>query len=136
MADKSTLTPELRIYFDGLCPLCMAEIRHMRRLDLRGALDLQDINALDFQTRFPHIDKGAADRVLHGELPDGSLILGLDVTCLAWKLVGKGHWFSFLRWPLIRPVADCAYRFFARHRHRISGWFGRAPACEDDRCGN
>lgn len=129
-------TPILRVYFDGLCPLCLSEIRHLRRLDLHGKLDLQDINADDFLTRFPHIDRLAADRVLHGELRDGSLIKGLDVTCLAWELVGKGHWFAFLRWPLIRPCADLGYRFFARHRHRISSWFGRAPVCENDRCGN
>lgn len=135
MDSTSSNTAILRLYFDGLCPLCMAEIRHLRRLDLCGALDLQDINAADFETRFPHIDRRAADRVLHGELRDGTLIKGLDATCLAWKLVGKGRWFSFLRWPVIRPIADGGYRFFARHRYRISGWFGRPVVCEEDRCG-
>tara|TARA_R110002167_G_scaffold151133_2_gene344987 strand:+ start:269 stop:679 length:411 start_codon:yes stop_codon:yes gene_type:complete len=134
VASTVTNSHVLRVYYDGLCPLCLSEIRHLRRLDLQGNLDLQDINSGDFQTRFPHIDKIAADRVLHGELRDGTLVKGLDVTCMAWQLVGKGHWFAFLRWPLIRPFADFGYRFFARHRHRISGWFGRAPICEDDRC--
>ena len=136
MTSSATNPHILRIYFDGLCPLCLAEIRHLRRLDLQGQLDLQDINSPDFEARFPHINKIEADRVLHGELRDGTLVKGLDVTCLAWRLVGKGHWFAFLRWPLIRPFADLAYRFFARHRHRISAWFGRAPVCEDERCGN
>ena len=81
----------------------------------------------------PHIDPHAADRILHGELTDGSMIYGLDVTRTAWQLVGKGHWFAFLRWPLIRPIADLAYHFFARHRHHISGWFGRTELC-DERC--
>ena len=135
MASTSINTPVLRLYYDGLCPLCVSEIRQLRRLDLQGRLALEDINSPDFQTWFPHIDPIAADRVLHGELSDGTLITGLDVTCLAWQLVGKGHWFAFLRWPLIRPIADAVYRLFARHRHRISGWFGRAPVCEDDRCG-
>ena len=134
MAGMSPDLYVLRVYFDGLCPLCVSEINHLRRLDRRGSLDLQDINSPDFQTRFPHVDRVAADLVLHGELRDGTIIKGLDVTCMAWKLVGKGHWFAFLRWPLIRPIADCGYRFFARHRHRISSWFGRAPVCEDNRC--
>lgn len=125
--------PDLTIYYDAQCPLCLMEIRHLEKLDSAGRLCLVDINAADFRTRFPHIDPVAADRVLHGETSDGRLILGLDVTCLAWKLVGKGHWFAFLRWPVISPVADTGYRFFAKHRHRISSWFGRRQIC-DERC--
>ncbi|MDP2283741.1 MAG: DUF393 domain-containing protein [Pseudohongiella sp.] len=124
----------LRVYYDGLCPLCTKEINHIKRLDKQGLLDMQDINAADFAQRFPHIDAVKADRILHGELPDGRIILGLDVTCMAWALVGKGHWFAFMRWPLIKPVADQVYLYFAKHRHRISGWFGRPSVCESDRC--
>jgi predicted DCC family thiol-disulfide oxidoreductase YuxK len=124
----------LRIYYDGLCPLCLREMQHLQRLDREQRLDLQDINAADFVERFPHIDRLQADRILHGELADGRLLYGLDVTVMAWRLVGRGRWVSFLRWPLVRPVADRVYLFFARHRHRISGWFGRPSTCIDDRC--
>lgn len=124
----------LRVYYDGLCPLCVSEMRHLERLDQGRRLDLQDINAADFGERFPHIDRVQADRILHGELPDGTLLYGLDVTVMAWRLAGRGRWVAFLRWPLVRGVADRVYLFFARHRHRISGWFGRAPSCADDRC--
>ncbi len=131
------LAPEsatLRIYYDGLCPLCLREMQHLQRLDRTQQLDLQDINAADFAERFPHIDRMQADRILHGELTDGRLLYGLDVTVLAWRLVGRGRWVNFLRWPLIRPVADRVYLLFARHRHRISGWFGRPSTCVDGRC--
>ncbi len=124
----------LRIYYDGLCPLCLREMQHLQRLDRAQRLDLQDINAADFVDRFPHIDRLQADRILHGELADGRLLYGLDVTVMAWRLVGRGRWVDFLRWPLVRPVADRVYLFFARHRHRISGWFGRPSTCIDDRC--
>lgn len=122
---------QLRVFYDGQCPLCLTEINHLRRLNKAAALDLQDINANDFGQRFPHINVVAADRILHGERADGTLIYGLDVTCEAWQLVGKGHWFSFLRWPVFRPIADLGYRFFARHRHRISALIGRRTACDD-----
>jgi len=138
---KRNLTPmnapepgTLRVYYDGLCPLCVNEMRHLEKLDGGRRLDLQDITAADFTVRFPHIDPVKADRILHGELPDGTLILGLDVTVMAWRLAGRGRWVAFLRWPLVRPVADRVYLFFARHRHRISGWFGRPQTCTDDRC--
>ncbi|MDO9319234.1 MAG: DCC1-like thiol-disulfide oxidoreductase family protein [Gammaproteobacteria bacterium] len=35
----------LRVYYDGLCPLCTKEINHIKRLDTRGLMDMQDINA-------------------------------------------------------------------------------------------
>ena len=125
----------LRIYFDGHCPLCAREMNQLRQLDSAKKLDLQDIHAGDFSQRFPHINPLEADRILHGETADGRLLLGLDVTCMAWQLVGRGHWFMWMRWPLIKPVADRAYLLFARHRHRISRWFGRddTAAC-DERC--
>lgn len=115
---------ELRLYYDGNCPLCMKEIRQMQRCNTAGKLELQDINDNDFAERFPHVDRQAADGTLHAELPDGSMLYGVDATVQAWTVVGKGHWFGFLRWPLIRPIADAVYRLFARHRHRISRWVG------------
>jgi len=132
-ADNGEFMTELRIFYDGLCPLCTLEINHLRRLDQAGRLDLQDIHQPDFEQRFPHIDKAAADQLLHGELPGGELIFGLDTTCLAWQIVGKGHWFAFLRWPVIKPLADLGYRIFARYRHPISRLLGRPPLC-DERC--
>lgn len=125
----------LRVYFDGLCPLCVREMNKIRQLDTQGKIDLQDINASDFSERFPYIDPVQADRILHGELADGRIILGLDVTCMAWQLVGKGHWFAFMRWPVVRLIADRVYLLFARHRHRISSWFGqRGSVVCDQRC--
>lgn len=131
---QAAATYDLRVYYDGLCPMCLTEIKHLRRLDREQRLDLQDIRAADFTARFPHIDPVVADRVLHGELADGTLIFGLDVSCLAWKLLGKGHWFGFLRWPLIRIFADAGYKVFARYRHHIASWFFAAPVCDDKQC--
>ena len=125
---------ELRLFYDGSCPICMMEIRHLDKLDRNHALDLQDINAGDFNERFPHIDAAEADRLLHAELPDGSMLYGLDASCRAWDVVGKGHWFAFLRWPLIRPVADLSYRGFARYRHRLGRFFGRTASCDSGSC--
>ena len=56
--------------------------------------------------RFPHINPVEADRVLHGEWANGTLIYGLDVTQQAWALVGRHRWLKPLRLPLIRWFAD------------------------------
>jgi len=124
---------KLRVFYDGSCPLCAAEMKQLAAADSAGHVDLQDISRPEFAERFPHIDPEQADRILHGETDDGTQLFGLDVTVLAWSLAGKGWRVNWLRWPLIRPVADRVYRFFARHRHRISGWLTGKARCQS--CG-
>ena len=113
-------SPQLTIFFDGLCGLCYFEIKHLMKLDTRGAIAFEDINSEDFEARFKPLNRETANAVLHGRLASGELIRGLDVSCLAWKLVGKGHWVAWLRWPVMKIATDWAYRLFARNRRWIS----------------
>ena len=123
----------LTLFYDGRCPLCVAEMTRLAALDGRRALAFEDINGEDFSRRYPSIDPVAANRVLHGWDENGSLLLGLDVSCRAWQLVGKHRWMAALRWPLIRPLADLGYRVFARHRYFFSRLFTGQPRCAE-RC--
>ena len=113
-------SPQLTIFFDGLCGLCEFEIKHLMKLDTQAVIEFEDINSEDFESRFKPLNRETANAVLHGRLASGELIRGLDVTCLAWKLVGKGHWVAWLRWPVVRTATDWAYSLFARNRSRIS----------------
>ncbi len=122
----------LTIFYDGRCPLCLAEMRQLHALNKQGKLRFEDIHAENFQQRFPDINSDAAARILHGRLETGELLLGLDVTHRAWSLVGKKRWLAALRWPLIRPVADLAYRVFARHRYRLSRLLTGQARCQSD----
>ena len=114
---------KLKIFYDGLCPLCSMEINQLRAYDTDNQLLFENIHAPDFVKRYPYIDQVRANKLLHGQLSDGGLIYGLDVTCMAWKTVGKHRWLSVLRWPFIRWFADLGYLFFARYRNSISGLF-------------
>ncbi|RJG47739.1 thiol-disulfide oxidoreductase DCC family protein [Motilimonas pumila] len=129
---------KLRIFYDGLCPLCKNEMRNIKRRDIDNAISLEDINAQDFSERFPHIDVTKANDILHAETADGKLLLGLDVTYEAWSLVGKGCLVGLLRKPLIKPFADQGYLLFAKNRYKISKLLtgqSRLPQeCESGRC--
>ncbi|HCA35791.1 MAG TPA: DUF393 domain-containing protein, partial [Gammaproteobacteria bacterium] len=46
-------------------------MKQLSEFDAAGRLILEDINAQDFQQRFPHIDPKAADRILHGQYGSG-----------------------------------------------------------------
>jgi len=110
----------LTIYYDGHCPLCMKEMRSLEHYDNKKLINFADIHDENFSKDYPHINASEAMQILHGQLNNGELLLGLDVTCKAWNLVGKHKWLAILRWPLIRIVADAVYLFFARYRNKIS----------------
>jgi predicted DCC family thiol-disulfide oxidoreductase YuxK len=119
----------LTLFYDGQCPLCQKEMSHLRKLNRDGHLRFEDIMAPDFVQRFPNMDWHALNNRIHGMTDTGELITGLDVTHLAWSLVGKGWLYAPLRWPVIRWFADHAYHIFAKHRYTISYWLTGQKRC-------
>lgn len=107
---------KLTVFYDGRCPLCMAEMLEIARLDVSGHLQLEDIHQPDFHSQFPNIDKQRAEALLHAQLADGTMLYGLDANCRAWEIVGHKPWMQVLRWPVIRVFADLGYKLFARYR--------------------
>lgn len=121
------------VFYDGFCPLCVKEMRHLKQLDKRQRLVLIDVNEDDFTDKYPEIDREQALTKLHGYLQTSSekqLLTGLDVTHQAWRMVGKGWMIAPLRWPVISWFSDRVYLWFAKHRFTISEWLTGTPRCE------
>lgn len=125
------MAKQLTIFFDGGCPLCVHEMRKLRKLDHHGKMGFEDIHASDFSARYPHIDKQAADTILHAQTNSGDMLYGLDVTHAAWSLVNRGWMIAPLRWPGVSVVSDKAYLFFARNRYKISKLLTGKSRCDD-----
>jgi predicted DCC family thiol-disulfide oxidoreductase YuxK len=78
---------------------------------------------------------------IHALDADGSVVQDVEVFRRAYELIGLGWLYAPSRWPLLRALADLAYRFWAAARLRLTG---RPPldelcrlrrvACEADRC--
>ena len=125
----TTQPEEFRLLYDGECPLCRREVAALRRLDRgRGRLGLEDISAAGFDARAYGVSQADLMARIHGVLPDGRLVEGVEVFRRAYAAVGLGWLIAPTRWPLLRPLADAAYRAFARNRLRLTG---REGACED-----
>jgi predicted DCC family thiol-disulfide oxidoreductase YuxK len=123
---------ELRLLYDGDCPLCSREVAFLRRRDRDGRIDFEDIAAPRFDARRYGTDSATLMARIHGVLPDGRLIEGMEVFRRAYAAVGLGWLLAPSRWPLLGRVYDAAYRVFARNRLR---WTGREHAvCAGDRC--
>jgi predicted DCC family thiol-disulfide oxidoreductase YuxK len=124
--------PEIVVLFDGQCPLCAREIRTLARLDRgRGRIGFDDIADPDFDAGRYGVERSTLMARIHGVLPDGRLVEGMEVFRRAWSAVGLGWLLAPTRWPGLRRVFDAAYRVFARNRLRLTG---REAACESDRC--
>jgi predicted DCC family thiol-disulfide oxidoreductase YuxK len=122
----------LTLLVDGECPLCRREAALLRRLDRgRGGLFLEDISEPGFDPARYARTMPELMGTIHGVLPDGSLVTGLEAFRRAYGAVGMGWLLAPTGWPLIRPIADAAYRLFARHRLGLTGRAG----CDAGRCG-
>lgn len=119
----------LTIFYDSYCPLCVKEMQALAKRDSNHRLLFEDINSEDFAQRFADIDTQAANRILHATTANGELLLGLDATAQAWRLVGRPI-YGVLRWPIIKPIADYLYSAFASNRYRISYWLTGKARCE------
>lgn len=119
---QTMATPEFTILIDGDCPLCKVEADLLRKLDRgRGRLDLIDIADPRFDAgRFGTTFEAVMGHI-HGVLPDGSLVTGMEVFRRAYAAVGLGWTFHWTGWPVFRWLSDRAYGFFARYRLAITG---------------
>ena len=125
-------TPEIVMLYDGECPLCMREVRMLQRADRgRGRLGFEDIAAPDFDAAVRGTDLETLMARIHGILPDGTLIEGVEVFRRAYAAAGLGWLVAPTRWPGLRQLSEWAYRVFARNRLR---WTGRTDACASDSC--
>nr|WP_010131881.1 DUF393 domain-containing protein [Microbulbifer agarilyticus] len=122
------------MFYDGRCPLCMKEIAHLRRWNTEGRVRFVDINSESFREDYPEVDPDAAMAVLHGQLADGRIVSGYEVTVEAWEQVGKGHWVRWLKWPGIRRLSPLVYGLFARHRHSLARLLTGKARCDNDDC--
>lgn len=125
----TTSTHQVEVFFDGDCPLCTREIRVLKRLDRqRGRILFTDIAHPEFtaedhgKTRQDFMDR------IHGRLPDGSFIEGVEVFRQLYAAVGFGWLVAVTRAPGISHLLELGYRWFASNRLRLTG------RCTDGAC--
>lgn len=129
-------TTPIRLFIDGECPLCKREGAVVMRLDRgRGLVVLEDIAATTFDPAKWGLTREQVTGAIHAELPDGRIVTGLEAFRHVYGVLNPitGALWSITGWPGVRVVCDAAYRRFAKHRLRISGWFGH-PACQNGSC--
>ena len=95
-------TQDLKIWFDGACPLCQREIAFMKRLDKAGRINFVDVSG-DADPSCP-IDQTELLARFHGQ-EDGQIVSGAAAFAAMWRAI-----------PLLRPLG-----LMARNRWVLAG---------------
>lgn len=123
---------QMTVLYDGLCPVCMREIRFLRRFDRRDGLNAVDIAAPGFDPSRYGLSLAECVGSLRGIGPNGERLDGMDTIRAMYAAAGLGALMAWTRAPLVAPICDAAYRLFAGVRPRLSRF--RPDACATDRC--
>lgn len=119
---------DVEVFFDGDCPLCAREIAFLRARDRSNRIRFTDIAAPGFEPEALGLDRDALMARIHGRLPDGSTIEGVEVFRRLYTAIGLGPVVALTRLPGLRALLDAAYATFAANRLKLTG------RCDDAAC--
>jgi len=117
---------QVEVFYDGDCPLCLREINALRRMDRRGRIRFTNIAASSFRPGDFGIEMVDFMSEIHGRLPDGTWIRGVEVFRQLYTAVGWAGVVGLTRLPVVSGLLDRLYKVFARNRLRLTG------RCESD----
>lgn len=107
----------LKVYFDGLCPLCSREIDHYRKNSKADLIDFIDITPATFDAKSEGLDPFLVHKEMHAKRPDGTLAVGVDAFLEIWQILNGYHWLARLvSSRSLRPAANFGYSVFAAVR--------------------
>lgn len=116
---------EIKVFYDGACPLCRREADLLRWLDGgRGKVLLEDISSPEFDASRYGVTRDQLMGQIHGLLSTGRLVKGMAVFRRAYDAVGWGWLLAPTNWPILRRCFDAGYEWFARNRLRLTGRLG------------
>ena len=117
-----SISTKLTIFYDGDCPLCLAEIHFLKQHNQRGLLLFKSLQQLDAANADINCD--LALRTIHAKLGENGITVGPEVFYEAYKRTDLrlvNYLFSI---KLIRFIYAKFYGFFAKYRHQISKLIG------------
>ncbi|TWU39565.1 thiol-disulfide oxidoreductase DCC family protein [Novipirellula artificiosorum] len=112
---------KVEVFYDGECPLCLREIKLLKWLDRKNRIQFTDIAAKDFSAADYGKTPDQFMDEIHGRLPDGQWIIGVEVFRQLYAAVGLGLLVWPTRLPGISSALNFGYQAFAKNRLRLTG---------------
>lgn len=115
---------QIELLYDGECPLCLREVNFLRGKDRgRGLVNFVDITQPDYDPQHHGgVSFGEAMARIHGVRPDGTVVKNVAVFREVYQVLGIGWLYAPTAWPLVGPLVDRMYDFWADRRLT---WTGR-----------
>jgi predicted DCC family thiol-disulfide oxidoreductase YuxK len=114
----------IEMFYDGDCPLCMRETRLLQRMDRHQRLRFTNIATSDFDASSVQKTQDELMAEMHGRLPDGSWVTGVEVFRRLYSAVGFGPVVWLTRLPIIKQALSVGFFVFAKYRLRLTGRCG------------
>lgn len=116
-------TWKIKLLYDGECPLCVREVNFLTRKDAgRGIIKFVDIASLDYDPQANGgIDFATAMGVIHGVLPDGTILKNVEVFRQVYEELGLGWIYAITKIKIIGVIADWLYEIWADRRLQLTG---------------
>ncbi|XP_040918000.1 uncharacterized protein At5g50100, chloroplastic-like [Toxotes jaculatrix] len=124
----------VKVLYDGLCPICVTEIRFLQFLQRKqpGKVDFIDISLSGYDGgKYKDISYEMAMEEMHVIDEKDEVHRGIPAFAVMYGAVGLGWLGRFMMWPPVRPLMDKSYAIFARNRLK---WTGRGEECTTGRC--
>ncbi len=114
----------LTIYYDGQCPLCLAEVHFLKSRNKLGFLAFVDVAAPQYDEVTHQLSCQLALATMQGRLADGTQLEGVPVFAEAYKRVDLPTLAWLFSRPWLAPILKASYYVFAKYRHSISKVIG------------
>ena len=114
---------KIKLLFDGLCPLCVREVKFLKHKDGdRGLIKFVDIATDDYDPADNSgIDFETAMGGIHGVLANGEIIQNVEVFRQTYDILGIGWIYAITKLPFVGSFADWLYGVWADYRLLLTG---------------
>lgn len=114
---------QIKLLYDGECPLCMREVNFLRKRDAgRGLVEFVDIADPNYTpTLHGGVDFETAMGRIHAILPDGTVIQNVAVFRRVYEVLGMGWVYAATKLPVIGTIVDFVYGLWADRRLQLTG---------------
>lgn len=114
---------DVRVLYDGECPLCVKEINMLKNRDKgQDKISFVNIATPEYDPEdYEGITYGKAMGRIQGLLPDGTVIEGVEVFRRCYDAVGLGWVYGLTSLKPIERIVNVAYNVWAKYRLPLTG---------------
>lgn len=121
--EKKTQSWQIKLLYDGECPLCLREVRFLQKKDAgRGLVNFVNIADDNYAPEDNNgISYEEAMGRIHAILADGTIVKNMEVFRRVYDILGMGWIYAWTKIPLLKTIIDLIYTLWAKLRLKFTG---------------